>query len=115
MAMERNMGINPMNEGAHLLMGGGELGYYAYTYTGWRDETMSWKTTAYLGTALMHSPVMDVKGPEVAKFFNKICVNNFDNFRVGKIRHAILCNEKGQIMTDGVVMKIAEDTYRCYC
>lgn len=75
---------------------------------------MSWKTTAYLGTALMASPIVDVKGPDAAKFFNKICINNFDKFQVGKIRHAVLCNEKGQIMSDGVIMKIAEDTYRTY-
>ncbi len=105
---------NPINDGASLLMGNGEIGHFAYTYTGWRDETDSWKKTAYLGTALMNSPVYEVKGPDVAKFFNRICVNNFEKFSVGRIRHAVICNEKGQIMTDGVVMKIAEDTYRTY-
>ena len=106
--------FNPMNEGASLLMGSGEIGHFAYTFTGWRDETDSWKKTAYLGAALMNSPIYDVKGPDVAAFFNRICVNNYEKFSVGKIRHAVICNDKGQIMTDGVVMKIAEDTYRTY-
>lgn len=114
MSTQLNPGYNPMNEGGSLLMGSDQLSLFPYTYSGWRDETDSWKKTAYLGAALMNSPIYDVKGPDVAKFFSKICVNKFDNFKIGKIRHAIICNEKGQMMTDGVVMKIAEDTYRTY-
>lgn len=114
MKSELDPGYSPINEGASLLMGGGAIGMFAYTYSGWRDETDSWKKTAYLGAALMNSPIMDVKGPDVAEFFSRICVNNFSKFSAGRIRHAIICNEKGQIMTDGVVMKIAEDTYRTY-
>lgn len=30
------------------------------------------------------------------------------------MRHAILCNDKGQILTDGVCIRIAEDRYRTY-
>lgn len=108
------IGYMPMNDGASLLMGGGEIGQFAYTYSGWRDETDSWKKTAYLGGALMNSPIYEVKGPEAAKFFNSICVNNFENFSVGRIKHAIICNDNGHIIADGVVMKIAEDTYRTY-
>lgn len=114
MTTDTNSHYTPVNEGASLLMGGGEIGMFAYTYTGWRDETDSWKKTAYLGTALMNSPIYDVSGPDVAAFFNSVCINNYSKFSVGKIRHAVICNEKGQIMTDGVVMKIAEDTYRTY-
>ena len=114
MSSALNPGYNPMNEGASLLMGGGAIGMFAYTYSGWRDETDSWKKTAYLGAALMNSPIMDVKGPDVAKFFTRICVNNFAKFSIGRIKHAIICNEKGRIMTDGVIMKIADDVYRTY-
>lgn len=106
--------ITSINEDASLMFGVKALPFAAYEYTGWRDETMSWKSTAYLGTALMNSPIYDVKGPEVAQFFSKICINRFDNFKVGKIRHAVLCNEKGQIMTDGVLMNIGENHYRSY-
>lgn len=108
------MSNNPIMEGAAQVMPINEFYQLPMYYTGWRTETMSWKKTAYLGTALMTSPVYDVQGPDIAKFFNKVCVNNFDKFGVGKIRHGILCNEKGQIMNDGVIMKIAEDTYRTY-
>lgn len=110
-----NQKENPMFQGARLVFGDAtSLAGVPYEYTGWRDETMSWKETAYLGTSLMVSPILDVKGSDVAKFFSKICVNNFENFKVGRIRHGIICNEKGQIMTDGVIMKLEENLYRTY-
>lgn len=84
-------------------------------YTGWRDEAQAAEKSAYLGTALMDtSPIYDVSGPDVAEFFNRFFVNKFSKLKVGGIRHGILCNEKGQIMTDGVVMKINDDTFRTY-
>ena len=112
--METRPDYNPMNEGASLLIGSSQINLFPYTYTGWRDETDSWKKTVYLGAALMNSPILDVTGPDLSRFFNRICVNNFDIFSIGRIKHAVICNDKGQIMTDGVVMKTAEDTYRTY-
>lgn len=112
--MSNSTNQSPINESAFLLMGGGEIGRFPYIQTNWREETLSWKESAYLGTALMNSPVTDIKGPDAAKFFEKICVNSFTNMAVGRIRHAILVNEKGQIMTDGVAMKIGDDHFRTY-
>ena len=62
----------------------------------------------------MISPVYDIKGPDSIRFLNSICTNNFSKLGDNGLRHAILCNEKGQIMTDGVVIKIARDHYRTY-
>lgn len=85
-----------------------------YEYTGYKDEVLASKSTAYIGTALNESPIFELKGPDAAKFLTSICVNDFMNMKVDSIRHAIICNEKGQIMTDGVVMKIDEYTFRTY-
>ncbi len=48
------------------------------------------------------------------KFLNSICVNDFTKLTTKGMRHAILCNDKGQILTDGVCIRIAEDRYRTY-
>ncbi|MBE3581724.1 MAG: aminomethyl transferase family protein [Thermoanaerobacteraceae bacterium] len=85
-----------------------------YEYTGYKDEILASKTTAWIGLSLMLSPVYDVKGPDAVKFLNSICVNDFSNLGDKGIRHAVICNEKGQILADGVVIKIAEDTFRTY-
>ena len=104
---------NSVNQGAFTFFLAGFM-YAPYEYTGYKDELLASKESAYITTALNESPIYDVKGPDADKFMSSICINNFSNVKVGRIRHAVICNEKGQIMTDGVVMKIAEDTYRTY-
>lgn len=105
--------LNSINKDAFTLFNrGGDL--VPYEYTGYKDEILASKSTAWFGTILNNSPIFDVKGPDAAKFLTSICVNNFMNMKVGSIRHAVLCNEKGLILTDGVVMKIDEDTFRTY-
>lgn len=104
---------NAINQGVFTFFAAGPL-YAPYEYTGYKDEVLASKTSAYLGTPLNESPIYEVSGPDATRFMNSICVNNFTTATVGGIRHAILCNEKGQILTDGVVMKIAEETYRTY-
>lgn len=102
-----------INEGVFTLFNAGGL-MAPYEYTGYRDEILSSKSTAYVGTALNESPIYDVKGADAAKFLSSVCINKFMNMKEGSIRHAVMCNEKGQIMTDGVVMMIGENHFRTY-
>ncbi|MEM5819010.1 MAG: aminomethyl transferase family protein, partial [Desulfitobacterium hafniense] len=88
---------------------------FAFEYTGYKDEILASKTGANLCVTLCSSPVYDVKGKDAVKLLNSLCVNDFTTLKeVGRIRHAVICNDKGQILTDGVVMKIAEDVFRTY-
>lgn len=105
---------NPAAEGATLLfqMAPGVL--LPYEYNGVKPEICAYQTSAWIGTALMISPIYDVYGPDVIKFFNSICINDFSNLGMTGIRHAVICNEKGQILTDGVAIKVAEDRIRTY-
>ena len=48
-------------------------GVVPFEYTGWRDETLAWKNSAYLGTALNNSPTYKIKGPDVTRGFLLIC------------------------------------------
>ena len=104
--------IEAINNDAFLLFNFGGLN--PWEFTGCRDEVLASKTTAYLGACLMFSPIYDVKGPDAVKFLSSICVNDFSNMTDNAIRHAVICNDKGQIMTDGVLFKVAEDTFRTY-
>ena len=104
---------NLITEGAYGLFKG-ISGYSGLEYTGYRHEILGSKDSAYIGTSLCDSPTYEVTGPDASKFMSSICVNDFSNVNVGSIRHALICNEKGQMMTDGVAMKVAEDTYRTY-
>jgi glycine cleavage system aminomethyltransferase T len=100
-------------EGAFTLVPG--LGGIPLEFLGYEREVLASKETACLGTSLNGmSPVYDVTGPDALKFMRSVCINSFKNFHVGQIRHAVLCNDKGQILTDGVIARIDEDVYRTY-
>ncbi len=105
---------NPAMEDASLLfqMAPGVL--LPYEYQGVKPEISAYQASAWIGTSLMISPIYDVYGPDVIKFFNSICTNNFTKLGMTGLRHAVICNEKGQILTDGVAIKVAEDRIRTY-
>ena len=80
-------------------------------YTGWRDEVMSWKETCYLSGNLNPALTYRIKGPDALKFFSDTCVNSFANFPVGTGKHAIMCNEQGLVMKDGVLLRLGENEF----
>ena len=102
--------VMPWQHDAALLMSFGPV-VVPFEYTGWRDETLSWKNGAYLGTSISMSPSYTIKGPDATKFVSEHLVNDFSNCPVGGTRHGIMCNDNGQIMIDGIIMRTAEDEY----
>lgn len=100
-------------EGAFTLAPG--LGGIPLEFLGYEQEALASKQTACLGTGLNGmSPVYDVAGPDALEFLRSVCINSFKNFHVGQIRHAVLCNHKGQVLTEGVAARIDDDVYRTY-
>jgi glycine cleavage system aminomethyltransferase T len=107
---------SPVYEGATLLLPVGPGVTVPYEYTGVHDEILGSKSSAWIGTTLTTvMPTYDIKGPDTVKFFNSICTNEFSGLSDNGTRHAIICNEKGQILYDSVVHKVAENRIRSYC
>lgn len=106
--------MNPAMEQATLLFQMAPGMSIPYEYSGVKDEIEGYRVSAWIGTTLMISPIYDVIGEDSVKFLNSICVNDFTKLGMNGLRHAVICNEKGQIMTDGVVIRIGEDRYRTY-
>lgn len=80
-------------------------------FTGWKDEVMSWKKTCYIHAGLAPSSCFRVKGPDAMQFWADHCVNSFAKFPVGALKHAIMCNDEGLIITHGVLMRVGEDDF----
>jgi glycine cleavage system aminomethyltransferase T len=88
---------------------------YPYECAGWVSESLSWKETAYIHAGLSDLfSTVDVSGPDMFKMFSRIAVNDLSNFDVGRGRHIIMCNEKGNIMEHGLSMRIDEKTIRTF-
>ena len=83
-------------------------------YTDWRDEVLSWKESCYIHTGLNPASTFRVKGPDAIKFFSDISVNSFANFPIGGIKHCIMCNNEGLLMTHGVLLRLGEEELQGY-
>ena len=79
------------------------------------EELLACRESAWLGLCLNVSPVYDVSGPDAVELLNRVTVNrDYAALKVGGSRHAIICNEKGQMLADGVLLRKGENLYRTY-
>lgn len=86
-----------------------------WDYTGVESEFTATRTTASLGLFLNSSPIFDISGPDAEKFLNYVCVNrDFSKMKIGGSRHGLICNDKGQLLASGVILKKGESSYRTY-
>ncbi|TKW65062.1 MAG: aminomethyl transferase family protein [Paracoccus denitrificans] len=77
-------------------------------YTDWRDESMSWKDTCYIGdwSFLWERRF---RGPDVLKLFSDVTVNNFEKFDIDQSKHTIHTDENGKIIAEGVTTRVSEN------
>lgn len=105
---------SPINRDAKLLIRWGN-GCLPYMVTSPKEELLACRDAAWLGSFLNISPVYDVSGPDAAKLLNSVCVNrDFNLLKIGGSRHALMCNEKGQLLADGLIIRKDEQTFRTY-
>lgn len=78
-------------------------------YTNWMEEQLSWKNTCYIGD-WSFMPDLRITGPDAIDLFSDLTVNSFEHFPVGKAKHAVQCNENGDIIGDGILYRLEEGT-----
>ena len=87
-----------------------------YEFEGWKSEMASWVDSAYLGAAISDQWFpYTIKGPHATEFLSCVFVNRFDNAPVGKSKHGLILNERGHIISDGIILRVAEDEYLTTC
>ena len=86
-----------------------------WEFTGPRDEFMATRTTAALGVFLNSGPAYDIGGPDAGRFLNDVCVNrDITKMTVGGSKHGLICNDKGQLLGSGVIIKNSDNSFRTY-
>ncbi len=104
-----------INRDCFLISNWGPGMTYPYVVTSCDNELLASRETASLGCFLNVSPVYDVSGPDAAKLLNYACVNrDYSQLKINGSRHALMCNEKGQLLADGLIIRLDEQTYRTY-
>jgi len=60
-----------------------------------------------------NSPIgkLDVRGPDAARFLDRVYLNNASGLQPGRARYGLMLNENGVIIDDGVFMRLAEDHF----
>lgn len=79
-------------------------------YTDWLDESLSWKTSCYIGDwsfLWQHR----LSGPDVMRLLADITVNSYARFDIGQSKHAIHTNKDGKVIHEGVLTRLADDDY----
>jgi len=51
---------------------------------------------------------IDLQGPDVGRFLDRIYCNRFSNLRVGRCRYGLMANDDGMVFDDGVTTRLAE-------
>jgi vanillate/3-O-methylgallate O-demethylase len=87
--------------------------FRGWEYTGWKAESMSWKTGCYIHAGLSDTQ-MNFTGPDVVRFFESLCVNNFEKFSIGSMKHAVFCTDAGLIAAHGILQRNTETELRLF-
>lgn len=92
-------------------------GFRPYQFTSPKDELLAARKTAWLGCYLSGSiGRLELWGSDAAKFLNQVFVNrDYSKLKIGGSRHALICNEIGQIMASGVINRLEVDYFQTYC
>src|SRR5579862_6403278 len=59
-----------------------------------------------------HMGIVDIEGREAAAFLRYVLANNIDRIPIGKALYTCMLNEKGGVIDDLIVYKIADDRFR---
>ena len=102
-------------EGKWTPLDSGEWPLVPFAYDTWVKEEVSWYDNSYIHAGLNPFMFFDVKGEDYLGLLSEISVSTFNNFPVGKARHTILCNEKGKLVLDGIVVRRSEDEFISMC
>jgi sarcosine oxidase subunit alpha len=54
---------------------------------------------------------IDLQGPDVGVFLDRIYTNRFSNLAVGSCRYGLMCRADGMVFDDGVTSRISEDRW----
>lgn len=82
-----------------------------WEFNGWKAETLSWKNSCYLHAGLNPAYQYRLSGTDALRLLTENSINDFTKFSVGASKYIVMCNERGNVMTDGMVWRLGEDDF----
>ena len=97
------------------MMRNSQIGAYVYPvvapeFSNWRDEQRAWAHSCVLFDQTHHMVNLLVEGPDALKLLSHLATNSFKNFTVNKAKQLAPCNYDGQVIGDGILFYLAENS-----
>ena len=80
-------------------------------YAGWQAEQAAWHQSVSLGDVSHHMFDLYVDGPDATRLLTAVSANNYENFAVGQAKQFVPVTANGHIITDGILLRRAENEY----
>jgi glycine cleavage system aminomethyltransferase T len=80
-------------------------------YVGWREEQRAWHDSVSLSDVSHHMFDTFIAGPDATRLLSDVSANNYENFAVGQAKQFVPVTGKGNIITDGILARTAEQEY----
>lgn len=80
-------------------------------YAGWKQEQAAWRENLVLMDLSHHMWDLWIEGPDALRLLMDYSANNFENFEVGQAKQFIPVTSKGHLVTDGILMRDAEERF----
>jgi glycine cleavage system aminomethyltransferase T len=80
-------------------------------YAGWKAEQAAWHDSVSLSDVSHHMFDLYIQGPDATKLLTAVSANNYENFAVGQAKQFIPVTGRGNIVTDGILLREAENEY----
>ncbi|OYW66372.1 MAG: aminomethyltransferase [Hydrogenophilales bacterium 16-64-46] len=54
---------------------------------------------------------LEIRGPQAAEFLERVYLSKYAGLKVGMTRYAVMCDEAGVVIDDGVIARLADDHF----
>jgi vanillate/3-O-methylgallate O-demethylase len=80
-------------------------------YADWKTEQAAWHETVSLSDVSHHMFDLYIDGPDATRLLSAVSANNYENFAVGQAKQFVPVTANGDIVTDGILLREAENKY----
>ena len=80
-------------------------------YVGWRQEQNAWHDGVSISDVSHHMFDTFISGPDATRLLTAVSANNYESFALGQAKQFVPVTQDGNIVTDGILMREAENTY----
>lgn len=80
-------------------------------FAGWAQEQEAWRAGVALFDLSYHMSDTFLEGPEATRLLSEVSANNYEKFAVGQAKQFVPVAYDGNIITDGILLRTAEQQY----